>query len=140
MALNMTNVTFERRARETGGSALMLWAVARFAGSNVLFASDPGAGAPGFTLSPASRARTFYSDWILGLAPQALRCRPLRGLERFIRIGSWGWRPRLYAVARFAGSNVLFASDPGAGAPGFTLSPASRARTFYSHRILGLAP
>ena len=57
MALNMTNVTFERRARETGGSALMLWAVARSAGSNILFASDPGAGAPGFTLPPASRAR-----------------------------------------------------------------------------------
>jgi len=57
MALNMTNVTFERRARETGGSALMLWAVARFAGSNILFASDPGAGAPGFTLPPASQAR-----------------------------------------------------------------------------------
>jgi len=34
----------------------MLWAVARFAGSIVFFDSDPGAGAPGFMLSPASRA------------------------------------------------------------------------------------
>jgi len=44
------------RARETGDSAVMLWAVGRFAGSMVFFDSDPGAGAPGFMLSLASRA------------------------------------------------------------------------------------
>jgi len=31
------------------------------------------------------------------------------------------------AVARFAGSNYLLRPDPGACAPGFMLSPASRA-------------
>jgi len=88
---------------------------------------DPGAGAPGFMLSPASRAQSIFStgswSWrprlyavarfagsiyffnrILGLAPQALCCRPLRGLQSIFSTGSWGWRPRLYAVARFAGS------------------------------------
>src|SRR5215217_800128 len=50
---------------------------------------------------------------ILGLAPQALRfrplrglgpcCRPLRGLEQLCS-RSWGWRPGLYAAVRFADS------------------------------------
>src|SRR6185369_7920524 len=65
----------------------------------------PGACAPGFMLSPASRARCFYycDPWGLrlrlyavarfagsvllllrSLAPQALCCRPLRGLGAFI--------------------------------------------------------
>ena len=30
------------------------------------------------------------------------RYRPLRGLEILFCLRSWGWRPRLYAVARFA--------------------------------------
>jgi len=46
------------RAREAGDSALMLWADARFAGSIV------------------------FSIQILGLAPQALCFRPLRGLHK----------------------------------------------------------
>ena len=40
---------------------------------------------------------------ILGLAPQALCCRPLRGLDAHVNEMTWGLRPRLYAVARFAG-------------------------------------
>jgi len=44
-------------AREAADSAVMLWAVARFAGLIVFFDSDPGAGAPGFMLPPASRAK-----------------------------------------------------------------------------------
>ena len=48
----------------------MLWAVGRFAGSIVFFDSYPGAGAPGFMLSPASRAA--YStnnpvDWLANI-------------------------------------------------------------------------
>ena len=43
-------------AREAADSAVMLWAVGRFAGLIVFFDSDPGAGAPGFMLPPASRA------------------------------------------------------------------------------------
>ena len=38
----------------------------------------------GFGLSPASRAQSFYYDSILGLAPQALCFRPLRGLNSFM--------------------------------------------------------
>src|SRR3954468_10569100 len=53
-------------------------------------------------LSPAPRAVCPFPQLILGLTPQALRCRPLRGLS------------------------ALFAIDPGAHAPGFTLSPAPR--------------
>ena len=34
---------------------------------------------------------------------RALGCRPLRGLETFFLIFSWGLRPRLYAVTCFAG-------------------------------------
>ena len=35
------------------------------------------------------------------------RCRPLRGLKSFIfNFGSQGWRPRLYAVARFASFRI----------------------------------
>jgi len=30
-------------------------------------------------------------------------CRPLRGLGHMFFTRSWGWRPRLYACARFAG-------------------------------------
>src|SRR6185369_799463 len=69
-----------------------------------LFPCDPGARAPGFMLPPASRADSCLLA-ILGLAPQALCCRPLRGLIR-VCLRSWGLRPRLYAVARFAGSRV----------------------------------
>jgi len=49
------------RVREAADSTLMLWAVGRFAGSIV------------FAIS------------ILGLAPQALCFRPLRGLRRTLR-------------------------------------------------------
>src|SRR6185369_4601703 len=69
-----------------------LYAVARFAGSNCI------------------------SICFLGLAPQALRCRPLRGLELYF---------------------YLF---PGARAPGFTLSPASRARIVFLFVSWGLRP
>jgi len=49
------------------------------------------------------RGLDLFLNWILGLAPQALCCRPLRGLNLFSQL------------------------DPGARAPGFMLSPASRA-------------
>src|SRR6185369_12729470 len=52
-------------------------------GLGAFIVAIPGACAPGFMLSPASRARCFYC------------CDP------------WGLRPRLYAVARFAGSVLL---------------------------------
>jgi len=68
-------------------------------------------------------------------------CRPLRGLVCFLYSLSWGWRPRLYAVARFAGSPTLYAVARSAGLahalccrplrgarPRFMLSPAPRAR------------
>ena len=37
-----------------------------------------------FELSPVSRALTYFRFVILGLAPQALCCRPLRGLLKDI--------------------------------------------------------
>ena len=40
----------------------------------------------------------------LGLAPQALGCRPLRGLGMVFITSTWGLRPGLYGVARCAGS------------------------------------
>src|SRR5215217_8958264 len=100
---------------------MMLRVTAREAGESI----KPGAPAPGSelenaiepvetgdspninALSPASRAPRFYFDINLGLAPQALCCRPLRGLHAFILILTWGWRPRLYAVARFAGFQLM---------------------------------
>jgi len=51
-------------AREAGDSASLLWAVGRFAGSAPVFDIYPGAGAPGFMLSPAPRARY----WMLSAA------------------------------------------------------------------------
>jgi hypothetical protein len=65
------------RAREAGDSA-----AGRFARFNAFFASDPGACAPGFMLSPASRASHALTHFLLLIL---------------------GLRPRLYAVARFAG-------------------------------------
>ena len=109
-------------------------AVARFAGL-VLDVRVPGAYAPGFTLSPASRAWCLMCMF-LGLTPQALRCRPLRGLGQLDSALSWGLRPRLYAVARFAGL-VLDVRVPGAYAPGFKLSPASRAWTLIERCTQG---
>ncbi len=53
-------------------------------------------------LSPASRAHLFLYNRILGLTPQALCCRPLRGLVRFFIIAILGLAPQAYAVARFA--------------------------------------
>jgi hypothetical protein len=107
-------------------------------------------------LPPAFAGSTsFLSDGILGLAPQALCCHPLHGLNvllgdgwdpgarapgfmlppapraqcPFWVMGSWGSRPRVYAAARFRGLNVLFGRwDPGARAPGFMLPPALRAQ------------
>ncbi len=57
-------------------------------------------------------------------------CRPLRGLESFLDCLSWGLRPRLYAFARFAGSNLkelCFRPLRGLQPKGTMLSPASRA-------------
>src|ERR1041385_3463370 len=91
------------------------------------FCFYPGACAPAFMLPPATRARTLFPfASILGLAPQALCFRPLRGLGRFFLLRlSWGLRPRLYASARYAGSNAFsFCVYPGACAPGFMLPPA----------------
>src|SRR6185369_2238471 len=91
----------------TWGWRPRLYAYARFAGFNGFTKREPGAGAPGFMLTPASRASTVYETENLGLAPQALCLRPLRGLHRFYETRTWGWRPRLYAYARFAGSVSL---------------------------------
>ena len=49
----------------------------------------------------------------------------LRGLERFLFSFSWGWRPRLYASARSAGSAPEFPPTRGLGA---RISPYARAR------------
>jgi len=57
----------------------------------------------------------FLLRLILGLAPQALCCRPLRGLDTSL--------------------NEQFLVTPG-----FMLSPASRACMFLLRLILGLAP
>ena len=82
------------------GDSLM--AAARFAGSIAIFQIAPGACAPGFMLPPAPRAQSLFFKSHLGLAPQALCCRPLRGLNRYFSNRTWGLRPRLYAAACFA--------------------------------------
>src|SRR5688500_12389343 len=134
------------------GSAALhprLYAVARSAGfANVFAWLVPGVplrSTPGFTLSPAPRALPmFLHGWFLGFRcapPQALRCRPLRGLcQCFCMAGSWGsaaLHPRLYAVARSAGfANVfawLFPGVPLRSTPGFTLSPAPRVLQMFLH-------
>jgi len=90
MALNMTNVIFERRVREAGGSK------AREASDSTKLGREPQDHEPKILLEPAERATArwcfglwaiarfagsiFISFVILGLAPQALRFRPLRGL------------------------------------------------------------
>jgi hypothetical protein len=66
MKLNSMNVTFDN----CGSATEVFQADARFAGSWVLFALYPGAYAPGFTLSSASRTKDF---------------RLLRGLRIFVR-------------------------------------------------------
>jgi hypothetical protein len=68
-------------------------------------------------LSPVSRAPNTCWAVILGLAPQALCCRPLRGLRACWDIYPWGWR-----------------------APGFMLPPASRAPRLLGYLSVGLAP
>src|SRR6185369_617167 len=82
----------------------MFRVAAREAGDSI----KPGAPAPGSELEnaiePAKRAT----------AQTSTRCRPLRGLAPVSTTRSWGWRPRLYAVARFAGFQLM-------------LAPASRA-------------
>jgi len=51
----------------------MFWAVARSAGSIVFFDLDPGAGAPGFMLSPAPRAYNLRrgAGFMLSPSPRA---------------------------------------------------------------------
>jgi len=58
-------------------------------------------------LPPASRAQWPFDFADLGLAPRALCFRPLRGLNGFLILLTWGLRSRLYASARFAGSMAL---------------------------------
>ena len=91
-------------------------------------------------LPPAPRARSIFLRSILGLAPQALCCRPLRGLGPFLLDRSWGLRPRLYAAARSAGSVHFSYIHPGLAPPGFMLPPAPRARFIFLTFILGLRP
>ena len=52
---------------------------------------EPAKRAAADALSPASRAFAVYLIVNLGLAPQALCCRPLRGLLTFYREGLWFW-------------------------------------------------
>src|SRR4051812_48987388 len=56
------------------------------------------------------------------------------GCELKIRLSPRSGRQRLgsRAVARFAGSTMFGVGDPGAGAPGYMLSPASRAQRYWS--------
>ena len=39
-----------------------------------------------------------------------MSCRPLRGLVSRLKLFPWGLRPRLYAVARFAGYHAAAAA------------------------------
>src|SRR5215510_16079885 len=124
----------------TWGLRPRLYAVARFAGWAAECNGGPGACAPGYMLSPASRAGLRNAMADLGLAPQAICCRPLRGLGCGMQWRTWGLRPRLYAVARFAGWAAECNGGPGACAPGYMLSPASRAGLRNAMADLGLAP
>jgi len=54
----------------------------------------PGAQAPGIEEN-TNRAREAGGS-----------CRPFHGLKSFVGWGSWGLRPRLYAVVRFADSQL----------------------------------
>ena len=75
------------RAREAGGSI------------------KPGAQAPGSVIKRTHPARE------AGGSANMSGCRPLRGLIIYFSYWSWGLRPRLYAYARFAGSDVAGLSD-----------------------------
>src|SRR6266545_184066 len=70
----------------------------------------------------------------LGLTPQALRCRPLRGLyscsfhDPGAHAPGFMLSPRFAGsiVAHFAGSTLVHSAIPGLTPQGFTPSPASR--------------
>jgi len=62
------------------------------------------------------------------------------GLRVFFASDPGGLRPRLYAVARFAGSNDFCFAILGARGTGFTLSTALRFDAYLMISILGLAP
>jgi len=70
-------------------------------------------GRPGFIVSgapaPGSELENAIEPAKRATAQTSTRCRPLRGLLAFILILTWGWRPRLYAVARFAGFQLMHA-------------------------------
>jgi hypothetical protein len=99
-------------------------------GLNRVFNSDPGAGAPGFMLPPASRAQSrFNSDPGAG-APGFMLPPASRAQSRFNSDPGAGAPGFMLSPASRAQSR--FNSDPGAGAPGFMLPPASRAQSRFN--------
>jgi len=91
-------------------------------------------------LSPASRARTCFLRSILGLAPQALCCRPLRGLARVFAFDPGAGRLRLYAVARFAGSHVFLRSILGLAPQALCCRPLRGLARVFCVRSWGWRP
>jgi len=59
-------------------------------------------------LSPASRAQPDFFALILGLAPQALCCRPLRGLNLFFAGLILGLAPQALCCRPLRGLNLIF--------------------------------
>src|SRR5919112_6750749 len=113
----MTSVSSGRRARGAGGS---IKPGAQAPGSQIkksCRAREAGDSAYLIGLSPASRARwLFVSNSILGLAPQALCFRPLRGLGVRLKVHVLTNHARTFYLANHAlTTGVVFDSDSNHG-------------------------
>jgi len=90
-------------ARDSGRQRLESCAVARFAGSICLSDHDPGAGAPGFMLSPASRALSVCLDHDPGAGAPGFMLSPASRALSVCLIMILGLAPQaFYAAVRFA--------------------------------------
>ncbi len=120
-----------------------LYAFARFAGSSILESRLVlGLGAPGFMLAPASRARRLIPAFRPGAGCPGRMLSPASRARRFWNLAwSWGWRPRLYAVTRFAGSSIDFWCSVLRLAPqALRFQPLRGLAIFESRWFRGLAP
>jgi len=132
------------RARGAGDSSTHPRAVARFAGSNAFsYRWSWGLRPRLYAVARFAGSNAFSYGWSWGLRPRLHAVARFAGSNAFSYGWSWGLRPRLYAVARFASSIVFYDSDPGACAPGYMLSLASRAKSYnlgasvFLHRSSG---
>jgi hypothetical protein len=109
---------------------------------------QPGARETGDSVSLQAVAAGFmlrgleliFISFSWGLCPRLYAVARFAGSIPIFISRSWGLRPRLYAVVRFADLNLFLSRFPGACAPGFMLSSASRTRTYFCLVSWGLGP